>query len=332
MKAIPRPALSSILVTFFFLVLLFLGLFAEVFESRSTQLDLAQVYANPIPVNELQHLRSIKLTNKSGEFVLENTHPEGNLEGPWQMASPEPMKVKASVVPRILEALNLVKVRNFHALEPINITSFSLDNPTVTLLFTNFKNEPFEVNIGLINPIDNSAYLSLSTQNQIFQIEPIKLALESFDLVKLVDSKVLALGVDSLTSLEILKDEKLQTKVVKKDAQWLDGAGASLSGEKVRALFERLENIKSSHILEAATPEQQAFMERVLVKPTYRLKLVSTLGVRNYLLSEVTEPVPGLSLSLEDAAWALSSEDKKSYVLLGRGQIRNFETTTAQLK
>ena len=128
MKAILRPSLSTVLVAFFFIILLFLSLFAEVFESQTPEVDVAQIYANPVPVPELQRLRTLKLTNKHGTFVLENTDPGGVLSGPWQMLEPQALRVKGDVVTKIIDALNVIRVRNFHRLEPINITSFSLDN------------------------------------------------------------------------------------------------------------------------------------------------------------------------------------------------------------
>lgn len=161
MMSLLRPTISTVLIVCFALILVFLGLFAEVFESETPEVDLAQIYANPAPINELQRLKSVKMTNKQGSFLLENTDPEGKLTGPWQMIEPQSLKVKGDVVPRILDSLNVIRVRNFHRLEPINITSFSLDNPTLTLNFTTDKNKVFEIKIGLINPIDNSAYLSL---------------------------------------------------------------------------------------------------------------------------------------------------------------------------
>jgi hypothetical protein len=66
-----RPQLSTILVAFFFFILLFLGLFAEVFETQTPEEDLAQIYSNPVPVDELQHLKRLTLSNKQGNFVFD---------------------------------------------------------------------------------------------------------------------------------------------------------------------------------------------------------------------------------------------------------------------
>jgi hypothetical protein len=331
MKALLRPALSTVLVVFFFFILLFLGLFAEVFESQTPEVDIAQIYANPVPVNELQHLKNLKLTNKHGTFVFENTHPEGNLSGPWQMLEPQALRLKNDVVTKIVEALNVIRVRNFHRLEPINITSFSLDNPTLTLLFTNSKNKNFEIKMGLINPIDNSAYLSLSSQDQIYQIDPIEMALETYDLAQLVESKVLALSVDSLQALEIYGEEGLRMKLLRKEMNWVDQNGEQLSDAKVRKFFDRLEEIKSYSILDKLTTEQQSFMEQAMATPAISLKLISAQGVRTYVVGQVKGQIPGMNVVKNDT-FALSTDEKQSFILIEKDELRMLTTKSSELK
>jgi hypothetical protein len=331
MKSILRPTLSSFLVIFFAIILLFLGLFAEVFETRTPEVNLAQIYANPIPVNEFQTLKTLRMTNKQGNFLLENTHPDMKLEGPWQMLEPQALKVKSDVVSKIVDALNIVRVRNFHRLEPINITSFSLDNPTLTLEFKTKSDKVYEIKMGLINPIDNSAYLSLSSQNQIYQIDPIEMALESYDLAQMVESKVLAVNPDSLASLEIYSAKGLELKLLKKEGQWVDQAGVTLSDSKVSRFFNRLEEVKSFSILENLTSEQQSFLENLMSAPAMSLKLITTQGVRSYVLSEVSGGIPGMNLS-RGKFFALSSEDKKSFVLIDDDQMNVFSQKSSDLK
>ncbi len=331
MNALLRPTLSTLLVLLFTLILVFLGLFAEVFESETPEVDLAQIYANPAPLNELQRLKTLRITNKQGSFLLENTHSEGNLEGPWQMIEPQALKVKGDVVSRILDSLNAIRVRNLHRLEPINVTSYSLDNPTLTLNFINDKSKSFEIKVGLINPIDNSAYLGLSSQNQIYQIDPLEMTLESYDLAQLVESRVLALNTDSLMSLEIYSSNGLELKLLKKDDQWVDQNGTVLSGNKIKNFFTRLEDLKSFSILNNLTTDQQQYMEEAMANPTYTLKLISGQGVRSYMISEMRNGIPSMSLPKNNFL-ALSSEDKKSFVLLDLDQARTFTTKSSELK
>lgn len=331
MKAFLRPSLSTVLVVFFALILLFLGLFAEIFESQTPEVDIAQIYANPVPVNELQRLKNFKLINKHGTFVFENSHPEGLLEGPWQMIEPQALKLKDEVVRKIIDALNVIRVRNFYRLEPINITSFSLDNPTLTLFFTNLKNKSFEIKMGLINPIDNSAYLSLSSQDQIYQIDPIEMALESYDLAQLVESKILALNSDALLSLEIFGRDGTLLKLIKKDNEWIDQNGVQLSKAKVEKLFEKLEEMKSFSILDKLTSEQQSFMSEVMSTPLYNLKLISGQGVRTYVISPVPKQIPGMNIVKSDT-FALSTDERQSFVLIEKAELKAFNTKSSELK
>jgi hypothetical protein len=235
------------------------------------------------------------------------------------------------VVAKIIDALNVIRVRNFHRLEPINITSFSLDNPTLTLLFTNFKNKNYEIKMGLINPIDNSAYLSLSSQDQIYQIDPIEMALESYDLAQLVESKVLAINMDSLQSLELYGADALKLKLLRKDQQWVDQTGIELSTNKVANFFEKLEQIKSFSILDKLTTEQQAFMVRTMATPSFNLKLISGQGVRNYIISEVKGQIPGMNVAKNDT-YALSTDERQSFVLIDKNELRIFQTKSSDLK
>lgn len=331
MNALLRPTLSTLLVVVFTLILIFLSLFAEVFESETPEVDLAQIYANPAPITELQRLKNLRITNKQGSFLLENTHSEGKLEGPWQMLEPQALKVKGDVVSRILDSLNAIRVRNLHRLEPINVTSYSLDNPTLTLNFVTDKNKTFEIKVGLINPIDNSAYLGLSSQNQIYQIDPLEMALESYDLAQLVESRVLALNAESLISLEIYTAKGLELKLLKKDAQWVDQNGTILSENRVKNFFTRLEDLKSFSILNNLTTEQQEYMEAAMANPIYTLKLITGQGVRSYVISEFRNGIPSMSLAKNNFL-ALSSEDKKSFVLLDLDQARTFTTKSSELK
>jgi hypothetical protein len=313
----------------FFIVLVFLGLFAEVFEGQAPEVDLAQIYANPIPVAELQRLRSLRLTNKQGNFYFENSHPDGELQGPWQMLEPQALRAKSEVIPRLVEALNVIRVRNFHRLEPINVSSFSLDNPTMTITFQAQDERSYEIKMGLINPIDNSAYMTISTQGQIYQIDPLEMALESYDLTQLAESKVLALNLSSLISVELTPGQGTQLKLARKGEGWVDQAGAGLSQNKVEGFLQRLENLKSTSILDNLNEDQREFLDRALSSPSYQLRLISNQGIRSYLVGELKGQIPGLST---DAKFIFSSEDKRSYVLLDREQARVFQTRQGDLK
>ncbi len=326
-----RPSLSTLLVIFFACILAFLGLFAEVFESETPEIDLAQVYANPIPVDELQSLNSVHFTNKHGSFHFENANSTGDLAGPWQMTDPQSLKMKDEVVRKIVDALNVIRVRNFHRLEPINISSFSLDNPTLSLTFENAKGKTFEIKMGLINPIDNSAYISLSTQNQIYQIDPLEIALEAWDLPQLVDSKLLAFSVPDLLEIEVIRPGAGDFKILRKDEGWLDATGAVLNQKKVSDFIERLLDLKSNSILEKLNDAQLGVLQKTVASPVVNFKLVTRNGIRSYRIGEIQTPLEGLGLS-GDAKYVFTNDEKMSFSVLGKDQLRVFNLRPQDLK
>lgn len=329
MKSFPRPSLSTVLVAIFFLILMFLGLFAEVFESQTPEVDLAQIYANPVPISELSLIKTLRLTNKHGNFLFENTNPDGHLSGPWQMIEPQSLKVKNNVIQKIVNALANLRVRNFHRLEPINISSFSLDNPTLTLDFVNSKNKSLGIKMGLINPIDNSAYMTLTSQNQIYQIDPLEITLETYDLAQLAESKVLVLNTDSLASLEIYGQSQLTLKLVRREEFWFDQNGTQLNDAKVKRFFDKLEDLKSVTILDNLSNEQKDYFSRSMANPFYSLKIISTQGVRSYLIGNA-ENIPNMPNT--EGKYALSSDDKQSFILIEKDQIKVLSTKLKELK
>jgi Domain of unknown function (DUF4340) len=327
-----RSTLSTLLISIFLIVLIFLGLFAEVFEVQTPEVDLAQIYANPVPVNELSDLKKFKLINKQGTFVFENTDPQFNLAGPWQMTEPQSLKLKNDVVVKIIDALKVIRVRNFYRLEPINISSFSLDNPTMTLLFTNSMDKVIEIKMGLINPIDNSAYLSLSGQDQIYQIDPIEMALESYDLPQLAQSKILAINDKSLVALEIFGKEGALLKILKKENQWVDQEGQILSETKLSRLFENLEKIEGQAILENLAKEQKDYLSQTLSVPLYGLKLISEQGTtRTYIFGIIEGQVPNLQTATQGKV-ILSSDDKESFTILDQSVLKILKIKNNELK
>lgn len=326
-----KPSLSTLLVAIFTFILLFLGLFAEVLESQAPEVDLAQIYANPVPLEDLQRLKALKLTNRHGHFVFENRHPEALLEGPWQMVAPHVLRVKEETITKILDALNVLRVRNFHRLEPINISSFSLDNPTMTLLFTNDKEKDFEVKMGLINPIDNSAYLSVSTQDQIYQIEPMEIAIESWDLTQLVESRILAIHFPALEGVE-LSGTLNNLKIQRQQESWTDQNGNALSTAKIEKFVERLSELRSSSILENLSQDQRDSLERVMNNPVLEMRIRTETGERAYMIGELSRGgIPNMPLG-PDARFVLSNEEKKSFVLINRDQLRILSVKLNELK
>ena len=157
------------------------------------------------------------------------------------------------------------------------------------------------------------------------------MALESYDLAQLVESKVLALNMDSLQSVEIYSEEGLRLKLIRKDNQWLDQNAVQLSDSKVRKFFENIEDIKSSSILDKLNNEQKSFMEQTLSLPSWSLKLISAQGVRTYVIGHVKSEIPSMNVVKSDT-FALSTDEKQSFVLIDKDELKILNTKSSDLK
>lgn len=331
MKKLLNPPLSTGLVALFFFLLMVLALFAEVFESRTPEIDLAQIYANPTPIAELQRLQKLNLTNKYGSFEMINTHEDGELVGPWQLTSPQTQRVKSELISKIIENLNLLRVRSIHRYEPINITSFSLDNPNLSLLFSTSKNKDYEIKLGLINPIDNSAYLSISSQDQIYQIDPLEMAMETYDLSQIVEARVFAINWSKVKSLEILENKNSKLLIHQNDEIWTDVKEEKVSRDKVEQFLAQIEEMKSSSILENLSSDQVKHFQDLIAANSIQLKFDLEDEVRSYYFSEVKRNLPGMGQQF-NGQYLFSNDELKSFSIIKKDQLKFLQTTLRNLK
>lgn len=331
MKKFLNPPISTALVGLFFLLLLVLALFAEVFESRTPEIDLAQIYANPIPIAELQRLQKLTLTNKYGSFEMINTNSEGELNGPWQLISPQTQRVRSEFITKIIENLNILRVRSIHRYEPINITSFSLDNPNLSMLFSTSKNKDYEIKLGLINPIDNSAYLSISSQDQIYQIDPLEMALETYDLSQIVEARILAINWEGVKELEILENGNSKLHIKQNDGIWSDTQDEKISMEKFENFQAQIDEMKSSSILENLSADQVKHFQELMTKNSWELKFIFNDRVRNYYLTEVKKNLPGMGKQF-NGLFLFSNDEMKSFSVIKKDQLKFLQTTLRNLK
>lgn len=320
MKNFFQKNFSTFLVSFFFILCIFLALFAEVFQSRNSEIDLAALYATPIQWRQFNELREVKLSNKNGEFILENMNPLGLLEGPWQLTSPQALKVKSAVVEKMMSALRQMQIRQLFSLDAINLNSFSLDAPTATVTLNAISGRNLELKLGLINPIDNSSYMTFSGATQIYQIDPLSISLESYDLAQMAESQILALNIEAIQSFELVKENVSVFRWQKNADKWLTQLDAEITPEKIQKYFDKWENVKSSLVIEVGTPEQKIVLDRLLAAPQYLLRVQTLGGLRTYTISPYSESIPGVNLGVNQF-YILSTDEKKSFSFVEKAQL-----------
>jgi hypothetical protein len=72
-------------------------------------------------------------------------------------------------------------------------------------------------------------------------------------------------------------------------------------------------------------------METQLSAPVWSLKLISAQGVRTYHVAKISGQIPGMSVVKSDT-YALSTDEKQSFVLLVGAEAKIFATETGDIR
>lgn len=266
---------STYAVVAFALLLGAVGFFAEVFQAPPIPQEIAELIKNPLSVEKLSRLKRMSFTNKNGTFRFENSHPEGLLEGPWQMTEPTNIKARKDFFIKISKALSDIQVRQTHRSDTINLQSFSLDKPLFSLVLEPVEGEINEISFGLINPIDNSTYFTLKGSEWIYQSNTFGLPLEAVTPDEILDSRALALNTEQINLIEIHSApfEGQGLRLMKVDGSWQDESGGKFNDKKVEAFLKDLQNMKSYMVLDKLTEAQSQELTQIMNSPVWRLRL-----------------------------------------------------------
>lgn len=185
-----KKAIASywLIIAFSILLLISAGI-SEFFQApTSNNQDLSKLSTlfNP---EELQLIQGLTINNKLGEFELKRSEPfELNR---WQLTAPRQLEASSQTISLIMDTLKSITIKKVFDKDPINMASFSLSVPVMTIQINTIGSEATSVlEVGLTNPIDNSTYLTFAGQQVIFQVETFKAPLETFDLAQFVNTSL----------------------------------------------------------------------------------------------------------------------------------------------
>lgn len=316
------------MVVSFAVVLAMVGFFAEVFQAPTMPQEMAQLIKNPLPVDKLQHLRTMSFSNKAGTFRFENAHATGLPDGPWRMLEPTSIKARKDFFIKVIQALTDIQVRNVHQADSINMQSFSLDKPLFTLILGPIDGTPVEISFGLLNPIDNSTYFTVKGQDWIYQSLALPLPLETVTADELLDAKALAFNLDEIEGVELSPND---LKIVRMGTEWENGLGQKLNTKKVEAFLSDLLDLKSYMVLDKLDVTQGQALKVIMHSPKWRLQVAQRDSTDTYYVSAPLDRVGSLKLERSGSA-LLYREGTLSPIVIGREQLGVFNSKERDLK
>lgn len=309
--------------------MLFVGaIFAEIFQTTPLESqEIKQLIKNPIPPESLQKMNQFTLTNKQGTFVLKNNHPDLLVEGPWTMESPQKAKIKPVIMNKMISSLESLNVRSLHHQEPINMSSFSIDTPTSIITWSHPVYGELILKFGLVNPIDNSLYFTLSLEKWIYQSTIPADSLDTIGLNDLIDTEMIYIQTDILIRAEISKapfgEPVLALERI--NQQWQKRDGSIVSDAKVMQLFDRFHKIKSYMILDKVEGEDLKQLGKLQENPSYKLSLTYPDRLENYFISPLIKSVGSIGLSNKGNSFLFYLEDSPAPLVVSENFFNVFQ-------
>jgi hypothetical protein len=217
------------------------------------------------------------------------------------MISPRKLPANSSLVKTILKDLNNVQIRSVHSNDPINIANYSLDSTSleVTLISSNDKSSTLK--FGLVNPLDNSTYVSLSDQSAIYHIDNISTTLNTLDLASFVDTRIFTFDQSSIQKIKIYRGEvssrNLNFLAEKNETNWVGQQNTLLKMEAVMEYMGELADLRSPLILDKVNEDMAKAISEYLEKPAFMIKIEDTnKNVYTYKVSGLVRSLPGVKL------------------------------------
>ncbi|MBT3584176.1 MAG: DUF4340 domain-containing protein [Halobacteriovoraceae bacterium] len=329
-----KSVLSSWLLAFFTLAMIISAGISTIFQAPKGDKHDLNRYRTLFQGNFLEGIRGIYLKNRLGEFeFLKNS---GARESGWELLTPRNFPANPKAVARILDSLKNIKIRKIYQKDPINMANFSLDSPLLSLRLSLENGESIELEVGLVNPIDNSTYLMSSHQNAIYHVDALQFAMESLDLADLIDSKIFSIEPENIASLKIYRGAKRGNPphllLTKLNGQWGGKKNHPMPNAKVFKYLKKLASLKSTFILDKASEDLTKKLNKYLSTPLYTIEIEDLeKNSFTYNISTVINALPQIKME-KRTNFIIQASDRRYPYLVNKEYLRTFNKTEKAIK
>lgn len=329
-----KSTLSSWLMVLFTTILFLTGFYTDFFQAPTKINPEMSQYRSLFRPGQILGVREIVLKNNLGTFHFERSATDPNT--PWTMVSPRQLPANSGLLKNILNDLNKVQIRSVHQNDPINIANYSLDSTSLQITLIDSNQKESTLKFGLINPLDNSTYVSLSDQDAIYHIDNITTTLNTLDLSNFVDTRIFSFDPNQIEKLTIYRglkeDDKVNFLAEKKELNWFGQSERRLNTEAVEKYLTQLSELKSSLILDEITDDLQKEIDEYLKKPAFEVVAKTENGKEySFLLSGLIRKLPGLKLEKYQHFMIQPSHRKFPYIM-SRKMLETFQRSERGLR
>lgn len=265
---------------------------------------------------ELENINKISLKNKSGDYTFERDR-EGEVLA-WHMVSPQSVSASSLFIDQLFNSLNVIKTKKLIPDSPMNISNFSLNKPTAVLTLADNAGKTIVINVGIMNTIDNSTYIKIQGREGIFHVEAPTISLENATMADLIESRILALDINQITDIKLIKGNSAVPllNATKKQTGWFTTDNQPLEQSKLEDLFNGLNAVKSSFLLDKQSDAQEKQIQQLTRNPEYSLKVTFSDGnSTSFTITDTTTRLVDVDLKNEPYFLVMSSSGNIVYVV-----------------
>ncbi|MEI8346073.1 MAG: DUF4340 domain-containing protein [Pseudomonadota bacterium] len=283
---------------------------------------------------DLENINKIILKNRLGLFNFDKSIDE-NHPG-WNLTYPRKLPANPSGVKAIVQGLSKIKIRKTYPKDAINITNFSLNAPVVELNLESGQ-QKIELKIGIVNPIDNSTYVTRSDSNSIFYVDALDTPLEMLDLAFFIDTGIFSFAPDRLLSLKIYRGLQKHNDVIfaltysPETKEWKDKSGRVVNEEKITSFFDDLFELKSIAILDRVSDKLRENLDKYLAAPQFTLVLENQDNSQTtYLVTPViTKQLPDVKIE-KKLVFIIQASNRENPYAFDQKDIEIFRPNLAE--
>ncbi len=307
-----QNTISTWLILVFALGILVLLGYSEIFQNSLQKNNLQEFSATPISSDILDNIKTIRFKNRLGKFTITRDTKDN-----WMLVEPRKMPARTKTINKILNAFRDLPIRTLHQYEPINLQSFSLNNPIMNIDFFTKLDEQVNVRIGLVNPINSTSYIAVSGKDVIFQTDIIKNNLELMDLSDFINSNIFSHDVADIDKIDIYHASQSTSynTLEKLGNNWISKRYKTIDNDRVAKAIEEILDIKSHMIIDTKAEELLNFINNYLKTPRYRVVIKTKKKTVSYTITQLIKSVPELKLEKKQYFIVKSSERQFPHVI-----------------
>ena len=288
-----RNKTSALSIFGFTILAVTLIIYAEFFRRNEKNNKIESNYSNIFNPKEFGKILEVTLKNRLGSFELKS------VEGKWKLLNPREVDAKLETVDLIIKKINELKIIKIYEKDAINLSNFSLEQPSITISLKNNKQQKLTYSFGLLNPIDNTTYVTSSNEKVIFQVNSLGRGVETMSLSNFLDSKIFSTSYDQIVGYTITRgnSKNAQLKLTKDKRSWKSSTGRLLDEAPIKKYFGELANLSSTLIIDEIDEELKDSINQYLENPLYIIEIIDKNNRKTkFEISKFVRSLPNINI------------------------------------